>query len=1280
MSSKKIGAIIALDGERSFKQSVTNCNRTLAQLKAEMELVRAQSEGQEDDLESLGNRHEVLTRILEAHKKKEEEVEKGLQHSRESYAQMGEKLQDLRDELQQATKKLQEMEEATDSSEEETEQQRKTVAELTAALEKSEKNYKTAADRVQTWETNLVKAKTETAKANNALNENARAMENASGSAEDYADSLDEIQENTDNVSESAQGLTNVFLEVTSRITPTTVGLAALGAALAKTAKESVEFASSAEKSMKKFQSAAGISTESMGKYQDAIKDLYSDDYGENIESVADAMAQIKQITGEIDPSNLKELTENAIALEDIFDMDMQESVRGIDTLMKKFGLTSKQAYDYMAKGAQNGLDKTHELGDNIAEYGQLWSQAGFSAEEMFTILQNGLDAGAYNLDKVNDFVKEFTISLADGRIGENLGSFSEGTADLFQKWQEGKATAKDVFYSVISDLKNATNEQEALTTASTVWSALGEDNAMAVITSLGDVNDAYKEVSGTMNDIKDIGYDTLESKLESLGRKAETEILNPIGEAALPLLKKGIDAAGSAIDVIGKRISPQKTVLQEFIEEIKESNEQVGDMLENSSISMKNAQIDAQKLESYKNTLLELNGVTEKTEYEKYQIKRIVQDLSESIPQLADAWDEESGSIKLTNEQITALIGNQEAYIIQSAAIEAKEESMKALFEAEMNVAKAESAYNEAAQKSDEVIKKNNESIESTGIAIDGYEYKLSRALATEDEARDALDEAAKAQKKAKEEVDNTTAAADAAAQKIEEYGITLDTTTASSEEMASAQEDASSSIDESANIISDATVRIAEKYVSMRDTMIGSIQNQMDMFAEYSAGTEISTQQLLDNMQSQINGVTNWADNMETLARKGINDGLLEHLAELGPQGANYVQAFVDMTPGQLEKANELWAESLDFKTGTAEAVDSAIETYTEGISGGTDKIQQAMKELGTNSWEGFKQGITEKEGEAEAAGTELGEALIKGTAEGTGVHSPSWKTAQQGRYVAEGLKEGIESGSPEVTAAAKDMASKLIETSKEVLDKDGFIAIGKNITTGLQSGINKGRPYTIAAIRKLLQEIRNMSATGTAQEKYAPYGRNIAIGLRNGISAASQYPVISLRGIMNQIRDISNNAPNLYNTGWNLSIGLANGITAGSSSVINAVANMCQAAVNEARSRLDIHSPSRVFAELGAYTAEGFGIGYETKIADVNGMIRESMDYSDMLRKPTAGGRTGTYSEDAVDALMEYLPYLQIIAEKKYMAYVDQNQAADALSDKISNNTVLRTRRMR
>ena len=141
---------------------------------------------------------------------------------------------------------------------------------------------------------------------------------------------------------------------------------------------------------------------------------------------------------------------------------------------MGNMGLTAQEAFDYMAKGTQNGLDKSGELADNIAEYGQLWSQAGLSAEEMFTILQNGLNSGAYNLDKVNDYVKEFGISLSDGRIEQNIDAFSVGTQDLFKQWKNGEATTKQVFQSVISDLANMENQQQALTIASNTWSALG--------------------------------------------------------------------------------------------------------------------------------------------------------------------------------------------------------------------------------------------------------------------------------------------------------------------------------------------------------------------------------------------------------------------------------------------------------------------------------------------------------------------------------------------------------------------------------------------------------------------------------------------------------------------------------------------------------------------------------------------------------------------------------------------------------------------------------------
>ena len=49
--------------------------------------------------------------------------------------------------------------------------------------------------------------------------------------------------------------------------------------------------------------------------------------------------------------------------------------------------------------------------------------------------------------------------------------------------------------------------------------------------------------------------------------------------------------------------------------------------------------------------------------------------------------------------------------------------------------------------------------------------------------------------------------------------------------------------------------------------------LDSQMNMFEEFNAGTEISSQKLLENMQSQIDGVSNWADNMAILADRGVN-----------------------------------------------------------------------------------------------------------------------------------------------------------------------------------------------------------------------------------------------------------------------------------------------------------------------------------------------------------------------------------------------------------------------
>lgn len=344
---------------------------------------------------------------------------------------------------------------------------------------------------------------------------------------------LSKVKKEMDDVKSSADNLKSA---VGGALKEAGAAATAVGGALTGT----VISANSEEKALNSLQAQTGLTTEELSKYESVIDEIYKDNFGESQEDIANTLSKIKQVTDEQNPQKLKDMAENLYTLEATFDnFDISETLRGINGLMTNMGLTADEAFDYIVKGAQNGLNYSGELGDNIAEYSQIWGQAGFDAEQMFSILENGTKNGAYNLDKVNDFVKEFTISLSDGRIEENLGSFSKGTGEIFKKWKDGKATASDVFYSVISDLRNTKNEQKALTTASTVWSALGEDNAMKVIKSLGNVNKNYKNVKGSMEKIKDIKYDDVEADWASLGRTVQTDVINPIGKSLFPEVKK---------------------------------------------------------------------------------------------------------------------------------------------------------------------------------------------------------------------------------------------------------------------------------------------------------------------------------------------------------------------------------------------------------------------------------------------------------------------------------------------------------------------------------------------------------------------------------------------------------------------------------------------------------------------------------------------------------------------------------------------------------------------
>lgn len=300
--------------------------------------------------------------------------------------------------------------------------------------------------------------------------------------------------------------------------------------------KTGVNQATELDDAMAKFQAQTGASSNEMSKFKNIARDVWSNNFGEDISDVADMMARVKQQMQGISDVDLKDVTEDLLTLRDTFGMDENETLRGAQQLMKQFGITSKEAFDLMATGAQNGLNKSDELGDNISEYAGKFKQAGYSADEYFQLMQNGLDGGAYNLDKVNDAINEVTTRLVDGNIEGSLDSFDTKTQDVFKAWQEGRKTQKDVVNAIVEDISRTTNQQEKLNKTATAFGTMGEDFDAGFIQSLTTVGDKYKDVEGAMDKVKEIANGGLKNALSGLGR-AFLDSFTPIGELITPIL-----------------------------------------------------------------------------------------------------------------------------------------------------------------------------------------------------------------------------------------------------------------------------------------------------------------------------------------------------------------------------------------------------------------------------------------------------------------------------------------------------------------------------------------------------------------------------------------------------------------------------------------------------------------------------------------------------------------------------------------------------------------------
>ncbi len=299
--------------------------------------------------------------------------------------------------------------------------------------------------------------------------------------------------------------------------------------------------ASNYEQATSRIQAAFGGTREDAEQLSQVGKGIYENGFGESLDAVNDALITTRQNLGYMDDADMSYVTQAMITLSDTMDMDVGESTRGINALMIGFGMSAKDATDLFVAGAQNGLNYSDELGDNLAEYGPRFAQMGFSADEYFRILQGGVESGAYNLDKCNDFLNEFQTSLADGRMDEQIGKFSASTQEMFQAYKDGSASGKDVYNAIISEMQGMTNETQRAQIASELWSSLGEDNAMAVLMAMDGSADAYYKVGDAAQEMCDTASDSFDNKMTTALRELQGSI-EPLGE---PLLNIATNVAG---------------------------------------------------------------------------------------------------------------------------------------------------------------------------------------------------------------------------------------------------------------------------------------------------------------------------------------------------------------------------------------------------------------------------------------------------------------------------------------------------------------------------------------------------------------------------------------------------------------------------------------------------------------------------------------------------------------------------------------------------------------
>lgn len=923
------------------------------------------------------------------------------------------------------------------------------------------------------------------------------------------------------------------------------------------------------------------------------------------LDTVVSTTQKLTSMTG-----NLKQSTKLTIALNNAFlasGASTEDASRGLQqyTQMLSAGKVDMQSWKTLQETMPYALQKTAES----------FGFAGASAQkDFYSALQDGkitftdFSKRLIELNKGTNGFAEMAKKNSEGiktSFGNIVNAVAKGIANVIAEFDKmskavtGKSIAQNLdsikgavnstFNVIISVIRGATPVVKSLV------SVLGFlkpvlDPLISVFAGVVSAVLLFKGAMLGLSIIKGIGslIGTLITSLVSL---TSTSLIaqgatTGLAGALASLSSGGVFLVVGAIAGLVSWLTQESEETKKAKEKAKEFQQSLDDLHE--SINKGNEaykdrrneiQATAEDNERLVKKIDELNAVENKTASQKKELASAAETLNSRIEGLNIQYDKATGTINMTTDAIRKQIEIAKASAEIEAANQKMVENAKKRLEIKDKIKEVEKQYQDLVEKTDSV----EEGSFSNSRIREGAKAEFKKKY--NEEVKKLQDDIKKT-----EESDNEL----------------TNTIVKNNEAKAKSTEDANGRVIYSLQTMNEEQKKAVEMMQQEFANLKGEVQNAFQAIEQQTA---LSADQMTANLQKNIDAVDKWSQNLETLAKRGLDQGLIEQMRQAGPKMADQTQALVNASDEQLGALNTKWTEAGDkakegflrgiratgqelppeiqnmvtaigdeFRSALADAGFEAKgrkipQKTAEGIRSGKGDVQQATSEVteaskqafnnlpteakysGSQVSGGYAQGITDNQGSVQGAVDGLKNASL-------GVLANLFGEGQvKGAELGAGVGDGVLSRSDVVQGAASTLKSNATATM------DGMATDGQNKGSefggGIAAGIAIGQQVAVgaASVMNLAISAQFLAMSMNGQQYGSQFGTGIGGGINSsqGIATgASNAMKMMINASVNSLGHDGRNAGSQFGTGVTSGIASQNGAVHGASSALKSSAH--------------------------------------------------------------------------------------------------------------------------